>query len=360
MALAVVASRALLGVQAPAIAVEVHLSGGLPATHIVGMPETAVKESKDRVRAAIINANLRYPDGRIVVNLAPADLPKEGSRFDLAIALGILVASGQVPGERLAGHEFLGELALSGQLRAIHGVLPAAIRCGEEGRTLVADNAGEAALAQSSPALAAGSLLSCRHLRDGEGPMTAAECPVAGGSGRPALGGRPGPARRRPRFDLAHVRGQRAPGGRWNRRGRAQHVDDRSARQRQDPAASCLHLPPLTEAQALAVAAIASVAGQPPRLGDDFCRPDPRTAPHRLGRGPGRWRWQSASGGDSLSHRRVVPGDRMAAQCVEGRQPQSGCIVSPGARQAEFRQFPAAGSHEPVQWLRRRQLGACC
>ena len=132
MGLAVVASRAQLGVQAPPVAVEVHLSGGLPSTTIVGLAETAVKESRDRVRAAIQNARLEFPAGRVTVNLAPADLPKDGCRFDLAIALGILAASGQIPRDRLAGHEFLGELALSGALRPVHGVLPAAIRCGAE------------------------------------------------------------------------------------------------------------------------------------------------------------------------------------------------------------------------------------
>lgn len=352
MALAVVASRALLGVQAPAIAVEVHLSGGLPATHIVGMPETAVKESKDRVRAAIINANLRYPDGRIVVNLAPADLPKEGSRFDLAIALGILVASGQVPGERLAGHEFLGELALSGQLRAIHGVLPAAIRCGEEGRTLVVpgDNAGEAALVQSSPVLAAGSLLeACRHLRDGEGLMTAAECLAAGG-GRAAPGhGRPsGPGQAAPEVpDLAHVRGQL-------RARRALEIAAAGGHNMlmigppgsgKTLLASCLPgiLPPLTEAQALAVAAIASVAGQPPRLGDDFLVA-PIRAPHHtasavaLVGGGGNPR----PGEISLSHHGVLFLDELTEwqrNVLEVlREPlESGRIViSRAARQAEF------------------------
>ena len=99
MELAVVRSRAESGLQAPRVLAEVHLSNGLPAFNVVGMPETAVRESKDRVRSALINSHIDFPDRRITVNLAPADLPKGSGRFDLPIALGILVASGQLPGE---------------------------------------------------------------------------------------------------------------------------------------------------------------------------------------------------------------------------------------------------------------------
>jgi magnesium chelatase family protein len=126
MELSVVYSRALAGIEAPLVRVETHLSNGLPAFHIVGLPETAVRESKDRVRSAILNSHFDFPDRRITVNLAPADLPKEGGRFDLPIALGILTASGQVPGEPLQQHEFLGELALDGSLSPVPGVIPAA------------------------------------------------------------------------------------------------------------------------------------------------------------------------------------------------------------------------------------------
>ena len=124
MSLAIVYSRAALGMQAPLITVEVHLTKGLPAFNIVGLPETAVKESKDRVRSALVNSHFDFPICRITVNLAPADLPKEGSRFDLAIALGILAASKQLPQDTLQAYEFIGELALTGDLRAIRGVLP--------------------------------------------------------------------------------------------------------------------------------------------------------------------------------------------------------------------------------------------
>ena len=136
MQLAQIHSRAQIGLEAPQVQVEVDLSNGLPAFNIVGMPETAVRESKDRVRSALGNAGFEFPDGRITVNLAPADLPKGGSRFDLPIALGILSASGQVEGKLLARHEFLGELALDGGLRPIPGVLSAAREASRLGRAL--------------------------------------------------------------------------------------------------------------------------------------------------------------------------------------------------------------------------------
>ncbi|HZX81849.1 MAG TPA: magnesium chelatase domain-containing protein, partial [Lysobacter sp.] len=114
MNLAIVHSRARTGIRAPEVRVEVHLGGGLPAMNIVGLPEAAVREAKDRVRAAIACAQFEFPQRRITVNLAPADLPKDGGRFDLPIALGILAASGQIPVEALRDCEFVGELALTG------------------------------------------------------------------------------------------------------------------------------------------------------------------------------------------------------------------------------------------------------
>ena len=116
MGLAIIHSRASVGVEAPEVTVEVHISNGMPGFTLVGLPETTVKESKDRVRSAIINSRFEFPSKRITVNLAPADLPKEGGRFDLPIALGILVASDQLPTSKIAQHEFIGELALSGEL----------------------------------------------------------------------------------------------------------------------------------------------------------------------------------------------------------------------------------------------------
>src|SRR5690625_643814 len=134
MSLATVYSRARAGLEAPLVSVEVHMGNGLPGLSLVGLPETAVKESKDRVRAALVNSGFKFPARRITINLAPADLPKEGGRFDLAIALGILAASEQIPKEALQGTEFLGELALSGELRPITAALPAAWATGEDQR----------------------------------------------------------------------------------------------------------------------------------------------------------------------------------------------------------------------------------
>ena len=161
MGLSQVYSRACVGVEAPLITVEVYLSGGLPVMSVVGLPETAVKEAKDRVRAALLNAGFDFPPSRVTISLAPAELPKEGGGFDLPIALGILAASGQVPDKLFDEHEFLGELSLSGELRAVRGVLPAAVRTAGQGRSLVipAGNESEAALVSNGTRLCATSLL---------------------------------------------------------------------------------------------------------------------------------------------------------------------------------------------------------
>lgn len=137
MSLACVFSRARIGLESPLVTVEVHLANGLPAFHIVGLPETSVKEAKDRVRSALINCGYEFPAKRITINLAPADLPKEGGRFDLPIAVGILAASEQLPNVDLSQYEFAGELALSGELRAIVGEIPIAMASNESGRTLI-------------------------------------------------------------------------------------------------------------------------------------------------------------------------------------------------------------------------------
>ena len=148
MSLAVVHSRAQIGMDAPPVTVEVHLANGLPSLSIVGLPETAVKESKDRVRAALQNARFEFPARRVTINLAPADLPKEGGRFDLPIAIGILAASGQVATHHLDRYEFIGELALTGKLRPVLGALTVALQTRQSGRALVLPdaNAAEAAL----------------------------------------------------------------------------------------------------------------------------------------------------------------------------------------------------------------------
>ncbi len=274
MSLAVVATRALIGVAAPRVDVEVHLSGGLPRTAIVGLPEAAVREARDRVRAALINAGFDYPQRAITISLAPADLPKDGSRFDLAIALGILAASNQVPRAALDGHEFLGELALSGELRAVHGVLPAVLGARERGAVLVvpAGNGAEAALVNAAPVRTAGTLLDVAAALRGQAKLAAATsaAPVEAATFANEVP------------DLADVRGQPA------------------ARRALEIAAAGGHnllmvgppgtgktmlatrlagiLPPMTEDEALASAAVRSVAGIP--LDPASFRRRPTRAPH--------------------------------------------------------------------------------
>ncbi len=185
MAFSVISSRALVGVAAPAVQVEVHLANGLPQFNLVGLPDKEVRESRERVRAALSNCGFRFPSRRVTVNLAPADLPKQSSRFDLPIALGILAASGQLDERALPLHEFAGELALSGALRPVRGAFPMAVAVGRAGRKFVlpADCAEQGALAGGTEIIAARHLMEvCRHL-SGEQPLASvpaqAACPAA-------------------------------------------------------------------------------------------------------------------------------------------------------------------------------------
>ncbi|MDR1936618.1 MAG: YifB family Mg chelatase-like AAA ATPase [Candidatus Accumulibacter sp.] len=198
MSLAIVNSRGLDGLGAPPVAVEVHLASGLPSVTLVGLPDTEVKEARDRVRAALQNSGFEFPVKRITVNLAPADLPKESGRFDLPIALGILGASGQIPAAALGAYEFAGELSLSGQLRPIRGALAMVLAAGprDGGFVLPRESAREAALAQGARILAADTLLEvCAHLT---GQRLLEECSPVSGEACPAV----------PSPDLAEVRGQ--------------------------------------------------------------------------------------------------------------------------------------------------------
>lgn len=166
MSLSLVQSRALMGLQAAPVTVEVHLANGLPSFTLVGLADVEVKEARERVRSALQNAGLEFPSNkRVTVNLAPADLPKDSGRFDLPIALGILAASGQIDGSRLAGHEFAGELSLSGELRAVRGALAMALALHQQGATrtrlvLPGASAQEAALVPGAEVFGA------RHLLD--------------------------------------------------------------------------------------------------------------------------------------------------------------------------------------------------
>ncbi|MCH9696697.1 MAG: YifB family Mg chelatase-like AAA ATPase [Gammaproteobacteria bacterium] len=198
MALAVVYSRGKLGLDAPLVTVEVHLSNGLPSFSIVGLPELAVKESKDRVRGALLNSRFEFPAKRITVNLAPADLPKEGGRFDLPIALGILAASSQIRDDDLGQFEILGELSLSGEIRGVSGILPVSIATAAEqkGLILATADADQAALVSQARIYPASQLLEvCAHLNQIE--------PIS-----PRSGQLPQPQSRQNPFNLADVTGQ--------------------------------------------------------------------------------------------------------------------------------------------------------
>ncbi|UVE17678.1 YifB family Mg chelatase-like AAA ATPase [Pseudomonas sp. LS44] len=257
MSLAIVHSRALVGVEAPAVSVEAHLANGLPSLALVGLPETSVKESKDRVRSAILNSGFDFPPRRITLNLAPADLPKDGGRFDLAIALGILAASGQVPGEALGELECLGELALSGAVRAVQGVLPAALAARAAGHTLIVPraNAEEASLASGLKVLAVDHLLELAAHLNGSQPLMPYQAQ--------------GLLRRTPPYpDLAEVQGQHsakrallvAASGGHNLLLSGPPGTGKTLLASRLPGL----LPPLDEAEALEVAAIHSVASHAP------------------------------------------------------------------------------------------------
>lgn len=196
MALAIANSRGLDGLNAPPVSVEVHIANGLPCFTLVGLPDTEVKEARDRVRAAILNSGFEFPGKRITVNLAPADLPKESGRFDLPIALGILAASGQIPVQSLAEYEFAGELSLSGALRPIRGALAMALQTADNGKCFILPTASarEAALTGAGNILAGASLLGvCAHLSGQE------QLPPAAAVDR----------KKQPFFpDLSEVRGQ--------------------------------------------------------------------------------------------------------------------------------------------------------
>lgn len=336
MSLAVAFTRAQEGVAAPLVTVEVHLSGGLPQTSIVGLPEAAVREARDRVRVAIQNTQFEYPNRRVTVNLAPAELPKDGGRFDLAIALGILAAGGQVPREALHGCEFLGELALSGELRPVTGVLPALLRARQGKRCVIVpfDNAHEAALLGDIDVRVARTLAEvCAHLRGSE----ILAQPVADATPNIAHADEP---------DLADVRGQlharrvleiAATGGHH-----LLMIGPPGTGKSMLAARLPSILPPLSESEALAACAVRSICGMPIEPGAWKRRPFRN--PHHTASGVALVGGGShpRPGEISLAHHGVLfldelpEFDRHTLEVLREPLESGRIVISRAARQAEF------------------------
>ena len=266
MRLATVHSRACRGLEAIPIEVEVHIAAGLPNMHIVGLPETAVRESQHRVRAALVQNQFEFPCRRITVNLAPADLRKGGGRFDLPIALGILAASGQLPHDTLADCEFIAELSLSGSLLPVKGVIPAVMAASRIRRRLLIsdDNAGEAGLAGKSGIYSAAHLLEVYSGLLGETelkPVAVIEPPVHVAAA----------------LDIGDVRGQReavraieiAAAGRHHCLMLGSPGSGKTMLATRLPGI----LPPLDTAEAVETASVASLGPEPTRAADFYRRP---------------------------------------------------------------------------------------
>jgi len=336
MSLAKVFTRALVGINAPEVVVEVHISSGLPALNIVGLPEAAVRESKDRVRAAIINSHFEFPARRITVNLAPADLPKEGGRYDLPIALGILAATGQINDDLLACHEFHGELALSGHLRPVNGCLPAALASRDSQRTLVLpeQSAMEAALVKNTKVKSATDLLSiCQYLRQ-QGELNEPEINTSGASSKTEAP------------DMADVRGQHRARRALEIAAAGQHnllmIGPPGTGKSMLASRLAGILPPMTDQQALESASVNSISHQ----GFDIShwKQRPFRSPHHTASGVALVGGGSnpSPGEISLAHHGVLfldeltEFDRRVLDVLREPLETGNITISRAARQAEF------------------------
>ena len=335
MSLATTHCRAALGIEAPLITVETHLANGLPAFNIVGLPEKAVQESRDRVRSALVNSGFEFPARRITVNLAPADLPKQGSRFDLAIAVGILIASRQLDQGAADGYELIGELSLAGALRPTAGVLPMALACrSRHGRLILpSDNLSEASLVRDIEIYPMQHLLAVSGHLSGQQRVAPALTDIkqAAHNISPDLADVHGQARARRALEVAAA-------GRHNLLMMGPPGSGKSMLANRLPGI----LPPLEEEEALHSAAVRSVAGQ--AFDATNWRVRPYRAPHHTASGVALVGGGSnpKPGEISLAHNGVLFLDELPefdARVLEVlREPlETGRIlISRAARQAEF------------------------